>query len=311
MIAIVIAIPESPRFSSLSISVIFAFLFAWSNPAQAQHNQGRLIKVLQDGGKDFRIRMQAAFHLGKNRHRPARKALENILRKKNEDGALRAAAATALGRIGERESLPTLRAVKRDSNNLVRLKATHAIQEIESLVMGKKIGRTRRAIEAGSFAGLDKVDWRRARFLLTVDDVHTNATNAKSGAARFLRREMEHGISTTRGLVHVARRDVDDSKLRKRMARHRLPHFAVDCALQKIEKKNESGRVAIRVEVLLTLVDAQSKAIRGSLSGAATAQSRRGGRLAPGENLAEQAIAAAVRSALGGVLGALERAAIH
>src|SRR5262245_25835655 len=93
-------------------------------------DRSAVIRVLDDQGGDFRVRVQAAFAAG-NSQAPASEApLARALHDPNP--AVRAAAATSLGRLGAPSAIPALQAARHDSSAAVRMQAEHAIELLEA-----------------------------------------------------------------------------------------------------------------------------------------------------------------------------------
>src|SRR5262245_61419384 len=94
-------------------------------PAQGFGRVAELERLLKEGPDD-RIRVQAAFSLGRAGERRARRALERAL-DRDEHPAVRAAAAAALARLGDEAAVPALQRAVRDRTASVRSAAETAI----------------------------------------------------------------------------------------------------------------------------------------------------------------------------------------
>src|SRR5688572_24264464 len=126
------ALPRArSRLPFLSAAVAIAAI-AWMLPPDldAQTDHSTVIRVLRESS-DFRARVRAALALGSSSDPGVTPEL--VLALRDQHPAVRAAAATGLGRIGSAQALTPLRGALSDEAEVVRLEARRAIQRIESL----------------------------------------------------------------------------------------------------------------------------------------------------------------------------------
>ena len=239
-------------------------------------------------GSDFRVRVAACLVLGKSRSPGARSALEKAL----ADGhvAVRAAAAAALGSLGDARAVPALKTAQ----------ASETSADVKA-VIDRSLGRLAQSGGAAAPAATSK-----AKFLVSVGRIENKSGVTGPTLGPALKTSTRSRMAQVPG-VEVLAEGTDPSVEGKS---RNLPAFTVDCTLTKLDKKQGQDGVgyAARVEYLLRKMPDQK--LTGTMSGTAQAladakEVRSQGELA---QLQIDALSAAVDSALKGAKPALEAA---
>lgn len=276
-------------------------------PSAAQ-DRNALVRALTSGS-DFRVRVQAAFAMGNSRDATYRSNLERALRDSNP--AVRAAAATALGRLGSRSALRALRAAQRDSSAAVRLQAERSIRTLTAATTTAPSAAPRTRTSDGFYAPAvtiaptaDQVPWPRIRYVVVLGDMTNRSTYRNDVLATHLRNEIHRALRLLRGVAVYQTSSALDREARLQIRRRNLPTLQLDGSVTRIQRRRARSEVSVRAEVSLMLLDQGN--IRSTLSGAATgAEAPRSNRRQQTNRLAQQALAAAVRSAMSSVPTAL------
>lgn len=267
-----------------------------------------------NGSSDFRVRVQAAFALGNTGDAQHRRALETALRDSNP--AVRAAAATALGRLGNRAALNALRAATRDSSAAVRMQAQRSIRTLNEATTTAREAAPRQRRQGGGFypavtvaPSADSVPWPRIRYVVVLGSMNNRSRFRGQPLETHMRNEVHSTLRLLRGVAvfpSTELRREDERQIRRR----RLPKLQLDGSLTNVQPRRARSELSVRCEVSLMLLDDGS--IRGMMNGAATgSEPPRGDRRAQTARLAQQALSAAVRSAMASAPTALARAARH
>jgi len=296
-----------PRLARLVLIVIACALGAASalsvpDAGRAQ-DRAALQRLLDDTGRDFRVRVQAAFAMGNTRDAAFGATLSRALSDTNP--AVRAAAATALGRLGEPSTLPALRRALRDSSAAVRLQVERAVRSVEEAQHTAVAGAAGRPAPLAPAAGLaaaapaaaaNEVNWRDARYAVTLGDMHNRSGFAGDALAQKLRTEVERNLRMLRGVAVLSG---PDARAEREIAQRRLPRLRFEGSLAKVERRTQGSALSVRCEVSLMLLDEPGRNMRGALNGAATgSDAPRGARPEQERRLAEQALEGAVRGAM-------------
>lgn len=285
-------------------------------PGAAQ-DRAALIRALSEAS-DFRVRVQAAFGMGNTRDAGYRSHLERALRDSNP--AVRAASATALGRLGDTRAISALRRVARDDSAAVRMQAQRAIERLEQ-GDGPPTSTTTAVAAASpppSAAGFmpsvtfqpeaRRVSWPTIRYAVVIGtmDHRTRHPGAENLVSK-MRDEVLSSLVVLRGVAVFGSADAVREEATREMRRRRIPRLQLDGNLIRVDAQRGRSELSVRCEVNLTLVEEGN--LRGMLSGAATGSEppRRETRDQT-QRLAEQALAAAVRSAMSDAPTALARA---
>lgn len=274
----------------------------------AAQDRNALVRALSSGN-DFRVRVQAAFAMGNSRDPNYRSNLETALRDSNP--AVRAAAATALGRLGSRSALRALRRAQRDSSAAVRLQAERSIRTLTAATTTAPSAAPRARTSDGFYApavtiapSADQIPWPRVRYVVVLGDM-TNRSTFRSGALEtHLRNEVHRALRLLRGVAVFQTSGALDRRAREEIRRRNLPTLQLDGSVTRVQRRRARSEVSVRAEVSLMLLDQGN--IRSTLSGAATgSEAPRSDRGLQTNRLAQQALAAAVRSAMSSVPTAL------
>lgn len=292
-------------------SLLVLLLLAVAVPTGAQ-DRGRLARLLR-GSDDFRVRVQAAFALGNTRDPHAVHVLSDALAH-DDSPAVRAAAASALGRIGSRRALPALERARRDQASAVRLQARQSIDRIEHAAAPRAprshTRRSRRAYPPITVVPrADRVVWSRVRYVVGVGTMGNRTRFEGDALAEVLRREVRHRLEVLRGVLSF---DADrglEAEAAREIERRKLPRVRLEGNVVAVEPQHHGGTVAVRCKVSLMLLKEPDRTMQSMLSGAAVGKGPRHRDLRrQRRELAEQAVAAAAQSAMSGVPSALARA---
>jgi hypothetical protein len=302
--------------SSFATLAVAAIMLA-AVPGGAQ-DRSTLIRALQND--DFRVRIQAAFAMGSTGDRALRPHLERTLQR-DRNPAVRAAAATGLGRLGDPGAVAALRAASRDGSSAVRAQAARSIELIR--VPRDTTSRVRRVATAprapnGSFMPTvttipteGEVAWPRVRYVVVIGDVRDQSGFRRPVLMDHLRGEVTHQLRLVRNIALFMGTSSVDGRAQQEIRRRSLPQLRVDANLAKVESRMGASDVAVRCEVSLMVLDEPGRNLRGMLRGAATGMAPRASRHDQVDQLARQAVSAAVRSAMSSAEAALTAAAAH
>ncbi len=291
----------APLLIAAALVVLATVVVADTGVAQ---DRAALVRLLDDTGRDFRVRVQAAFAMGSTHDAMFVASLSRALSDSNP--AVRAAAATSLGRLGDRSSLPALRRASRDSSAAVRMQAERALRSVES--GATPAPPTNAAPQFAAVAGsgtypsirvvptVEAVQWAQARYVVVVGEMHNRSGFAGDDLAQKLRSEVERNLRLVRGVAVLS---AMDEGAEREIRRRRLPRVRLEGNLARVERRARASEVSVRCEVSLMLLDEPSRNMRGALNGAATGvDAARGSRTDQERRLAEQALEGAVRGAM-------------
>ena len=268
--------------------------------ASAQ-DEGVLVRMLQTG-KDFRVRAQAAFALGRKQDAGFAPVLEQSLH--DTHPVVRAAAASALGRIAAMRSMAPLRAAAADSETAVVEQAQAALAAIERAHAAElaKLGKPAPAAGAVSAATLAK-----SRYVLVVGKASNESRFGGPELARVLGVSLQRELSALRTVAVFAETDtksIEAAKLRG------LPVLRVDGNVTQLQRDVADEQVSVHAEISLLVMGEGDRNLRTVLKGAATGIEPSMGSLPVIEKrLAQKAVDGAVRSALRNASSAIENAA--
>jgi hypothetical protein len=231
---------------------------------------------------DHRVRMAAALELGRSKSPGARGALEKALKDKHL--AVRAAAAAALGSLGDSAAVPALQRAL-GSETVIHVKT-----QIETTL--QKISKKPAA---------------KVKFLVVLGKFENKSSVKDSAINGMLRDHTRAKVAQIPGVELLA----DGADVGAESKNRKLPGFAFDGLLTQLNK-GESGpdiTYAAKVEFLIRKMPEQS--LKGSISGAAKALADAKTVRGPSDlsQLQKDAVAGAVESALKGTTIALEAAA--
>lgn len=258
--------------------LLAAMLLGVAAPAAADARTDYLIKLL--GGSDqFRVRVQAAISLASvGDSQEVQHALVGAL--DDEHPAVRAAAASTLGRLGNGSAIAALRAAENDSEAPVRVAVKAALTKLASAAR-----RTGTGVPSGSRGP--------PRFYVAVgrpaSSVQGLGGDVLSSAQRFLQ---EH-LGGLDGVV-LAPGDESPDAANKVLKKRRLKGYYIESSITSLEKKPDGGT---RAAVSVILATYPGRDMRAIMKGAATV-------IGMGPSTEEQA----VRGALNGALRQLPQA---
>jgi hypothetical protein len=249
---------------------------------------GGALRDLTDSS-DFRVRVSAALYLGRTRPPSARQALEHAL--SDAHPAVRAAAASALGSLGDSAALAAM-----DRRQSVESSASVKAQ------LQSSMDHIRRGIASDPGLGRLGPDVRYV--------VRLGAMRNPSGVrGEDLRRVLQSAARSRARAIHgTAVVDSDAGLLAQAMERH-LPVLTLDGSVMQLNESRVEGSVQVQARVEFAVRREQT--LKGTLSGAATTfgagqtisdQGRR--------QLQDDAVDGAVQSALRGADQGLTMAAL-
>lgn len=286
-------------------------------PGVAQ-DRAALIRALSEAS-DFRVRVQAAFGMGNTRDAAYRPHLERALRDTNP--AVRAASATALGRLGDGRAIASLRRAERDDSAAVRMQAQRAIERLEqgdgpptSTAPATTASSAPPPTATGFMPSVTvvpearRVSWPTIRYAVVLGNMdHRTRHPGADRLVNKMRDEVMSSLVVLRGVAVFSNAEAIREEATREMRRRRIPKLTLDGNLVRVDAQRGRSELSVRCEVNLTLVEEGN--LRGMLSGAATGSEppRRENRDQQ-QRLAEQALSAAVRSAMSDAPTALARA---
>jgi hypothetical protein len=225
-------------------------LLALSGDAHADDPRSTYLIKLLEGSSQFRVRAQAAISLGAvEGSSGAAAALTAALR----DGhpAVRAAAATSLGRVGNGGSLSALRALEKDPEEPVRSAARASIARLGSAAPMVKTPEPTNVgpalyyvavAEPGTRVALDRATLSRARAFI------------------------KQRVSQIDGVL-VAPEGEDNQSAENVLKKRKLKGFYIDSSIVSVEKKSGGGT---RVAVSVIVATYPGRDMRAIMQGAAT-----------------------------------------
>nr|MDQ3037929.1 HEAT repeat domain-containing protein [Myxococcota bacterium] len=226
--------------------------------------------------------------------------------------AVRAAAASGLGRLGNAEALPSLRRALSDSSREVRDAAQTAIRALGTAPAAAPRASTRAStgdpLRMPSIEMLPRerdVDWRSVRYVVVVGDLQNRSGFDTDRLTSMFSSEVQRHLLVLRGVAAIP--DGPPSATAEReIARRHLPRMRLEGAVNRVQRQAHGRELQVRCEVSIMLMDEPGRNLRAALSGAATGSERASGaRAAQESRLASQALQGAVRSAMSGAARAI------
>ncbi|MBK8171743.1 MAG: HEAT repeat domain-containing protein [Sandaracinaceae bacterium] len=297
-------------FYSAFLLCIFALASTGVGMSHAQDRQA-MVRLL-NSNSDFRLRVQAAFAISAVHDESMVQPLVRALRDPNP--AVRAAAATSLGRLGFPSALSALRAANRDASAAVRMQVERSIRAITTATPGQMQMGPPQVVSARIVpdpltmmpAATPTIVWSQVRYVVLLGDMQNRSGYDGDALAVQLRSEVEQNL---RRVTNIVALNAVDSNAEREIRRRRIARFRLDGSLARVERNVISRELAVRCEVRLMLLDDPSRNMRGALNGAATGVDLlSGARLQQERRLARQALAGAVHSALSAAPQAFARA---
>ncbi|HKU42119.1 MAG TPA: HEAT repeat domain-containing protein [Polyangiales bacterium] len=217
-----------------------------------------LIKLLQ-GSSQFRVRAQAAISLGTVESSVTTVgALTQAL--SDAHPAVRAAAATSLGRIGSSNSIAALRRLERDPEEPVRSAATSAIAKLET-------SQRTMVASARSNTGPDSIQPSGPQlYYVSVAAPGTRVASVDRAALSEARNFIKQRVLQIQGVV-IAPDGEDNQTADKVLKKKNLKGFYLDSSIVSVEKKSDGGT---RVAVSVIVATYPGRDMRAIMQGAAT-----------------------------------------
>lgn len=231
----------------LTALVALAALMWLDSPARADRID-RLVRILKTDSS-YKVRMQVAIALGKLKAKRAVGALIFTLRDPNE--TVQGVAAAALGQIGDKRALPSLRSLQqRTSNSFVRKQAARAIATIDG---------------GGGGEGAPKPN---ARFFVTVGKLSNKSGRGGSRLSQIfgdaLRKEFSKIPSVTTSWYGGSKPNA--GQLRKR----RMKGFVLDGSILSLTQKESGGNIEISCNIRVSLATYPGNSMKAFYSGGAS-----------------------------------------
>lgn len=248
--------------------------------------------------RDVRTRMQAATTLGRLRPPGAREALESAL--SDDNAAVRAASAEALLALGDAAALGALRSHANDRDPGVRAGITRAVQQLE-----QQLAATSGGGGGGSAAVAPSGDWERARYVLHIGTL-ANRAGGRPTVTEVLRNAIVREVARNTEIACALGSPLPP-EAERRVRAGRMRAYALEGSVNTLRRWTVATTMSVRAEVSLVLMTTPTRAIVGSLSGAATAQEHTPyyDAEAFAQRLEDRALAAAVRGALNNLQASL------
>ncbi len=259
----------------VAVAVLSLVLALAPRTTHADARTDYLVRLLRTSDA-FRVRAQAALSLGSVTAEPAViDALTQALG--DESGAVRAAASSALERLGDPSALTALRAAQRDREAGVRAAASSAVRALERVA--RSGGGSSTARPGGSSPG----GGAQARFYVGVGMPGTRVPSIDGAILRSARSYIASRVSQMDGVL-VAPESETPRQAQSVIRDRSLTGYYLDSSVVSVAPRGEG----LRVEVSVVVQSYPDRNVRAMLSGAATVMGETG--------------AAAQRTALEGAL---------
>jgi hypothetical protein len=237
---------------SLRLHIVI-LLCAWCGVARADDARSTYLIKLLEGSSQFRVRAQAAISLGTvEKSLAARGALTAALR--DPHPAVRAAAATSLGRIGDASDVVALKKLDRDPEEPVRNAARASIGKLGTAPV-ETIAEPKPTTPTGP-----------ARFYVAVGEPATRVQAVDAPALKEARAFIKQRVAQIDG-VRIAPDSESVQAAEKVLQRERLKGFYIESSIVSVEKKAGGGT---RVAVSVIVATYPGRDMRAMMQGAAT-----------------------------------------
>lgn len=214
-----------------------------------------LIKLLE-GSSQFRVRAQAAISLGTvEGSRTAVEALTSALH--DTHPAVRAAAATSLGKVGDANAIGALRTLDRDSEEPVRVAARESVARLSRVQP-----MTPRTTEPGP----GPTPAGPALYYVAVAEPGTRLTSVDKQLLAQARSFIKQRVGQIQG-VRLAPDAESAQDAEQVLKKQRLKGFYLDSAIVSVEKK-QGGETRVAVSVIVATYPGRD--MRAIMQGAAT-----------------------------------------
>jgi hypothetical protein len=238
---------------SLRFQLITLLLCMLASVARADDARSTYLIKLLEGSSQFRVRAQAAISLGTvEKSLAARGALTAALR--DAHPAVRAAAATSLGRIGDAGDVVALRKLERDSEEPVRNAARASITRLGSAPPDQP-----NVVEVPTPTG-------PARYYVAVGEPASRVTSLDHPTLADARAFIKQRVAQIDG-VRLAPDSESVQAAEKVLQREKLKGFFLESSIVSVEKKAGG---ATRVAVSVIVATYPGRDMRAMMQGAAT-----------------------------------------
>ena len=235
------------------LQLITLLLFVFASVARADDARSTYLIKLLEGSSQFRVRAQAAISLGAvEKTLSARGALTAALR--DPHPAVRAAAATSLGRIGDGSDVGVLRKLERDPEEPVRNAARASISRLENTRPDAQ-----GVVEAPTPTG-------PARFYVAVGEPASRVPSLSHPTLAEARAFIKQRVAQIDG-VRLAPDSESVQAAEKVLQREKLKGFFLESSIVSVEKKAGG---ATRVAVSVIVATYPGRDMRAMMQGAAT-----------------------------------------
>ncbi len=284
------------------IAALLVALTTVGGAAVVRADDKAVLLLLLREGNSFRVRARAALALGQLGDDRAIGPLEAALR--DPHVAVRAAAARSLGQVGTRRSVMPLRVAAADSARPVADQAKTALRMIAARELARGVPQSALA---------DAEPRRRrtlsgARYAVVLGDMRSRMSVPGLDLVAMLGDRISAELDGLARVAVFAPDEVSDSVARE-LRRGRLRSFRIEGTLDCVDGGIRAGEHTMRCQVSLLLMDEPGRTLRSAMRGAASGVEQvRGARDEQLRLLARKTLRAAVHSAMGTTLRAIEAA---
>lgn len=256
------SLPLKRRVALLSLGLL------WAGPAVARDTSAQLIALVQDGKKDWRVRVQAALDLGATMDPAALSVLVGAL--DDDNASVRAAAAAALETLGDLRAIAPLKQHRLDRSEPVRKQIKASLAELEGRAL--TVPKPKVLVKLG---------------------IMKNGSGVKSK-----RIENDLALASRRKLSELPGVKVlvegDDG------AGHRTPVVMVTGSVEQLKADRDGGAIVYTARVEYVLHSMPEQAIAATVSGSASAKAseQEAGDQLKSAELRKEVLEAAIASAL-------------
>ncbi|MGB0678579.1 MAG: HEAT repeat domain-containing protein [Polyangiales bacterium] len=241
--------------------LVAVLLWPTTSSAQTDKRQAYLLNLLRKS-TTFRVRAQAALSLAtlKTNERSIA-ALSRALRR-DKHPAVRIAAATALGRLGDVAALGALYAARKDRVKKVRVQIARAVKALERVAARRDAKRRERQQTQGDKA---------LRYYVGVGMPATRDPGIDKRALKRLQSYLAKALSGMDG-VRVAPPKESGKQAQRVLRQHMLNGYYLDSSVVRIEERGNG----VRAVVSAILGTYPGRDMRAMMQGAATVQGATG-----------------------------------
>lgn len=270
----------------------------------AAQDEHVLIRMLHDG-QTFKVRARAAMALAHADVELARPALEEALADPHQ--MVRVAVARALRELGDPRALPALRAAVNNNAPAVQQAVRDAINGLNA---SQDAARAALApMPAAARAEPAPIAWNRVRYAIVLGEMRNQSREVDAALAPLLGERVADALSRVGKVAVLSAAQLTDA-LAVDLERRNLSRFRVEGVLNDVRRGAAAGKLSVRCEVSLLLLDEPARNLRSVLKGAATGVEPPMGASATVQDrrLTRRALDGAVKSALADAWATLEGA---